>query len=136
MATNPIYERLLPQVTDETERRIMEILVEHVGQENRIACDDLVRQAIYGYGSFARPKATDDRKVRLAIASLQEQGYPILSDSGEGGRWLAKPEEIETYVAELESRREALAQKIRALRQADKLAWIDPPKPLLQERLF
>lgn len=136
MAHNPIYDRLLEQVTPGLERRIMEILVDHIGQENRIKRDDLVRRVIYGYGSFPRLSDTDDRKVRLAIASLQEQGYPILSDSGEGGRWLAKPDEIEGYIAELESRRERLHEKIKALRRADRMAWVTPPEPPVQGRLF
>ena len=134
--TNPVYNHLLLQVTPGLERRIMQIMIDHIGQENRIKREDLVRRAIYGDGSFARITDSDDRKLRAAIADLQGQGYPILSDSGEGGRWLAKPEEIVGYVAELESRREALAEKIRALRRADKLAWVAQEKPPAQGRLF
>lgn len=117
------YEDLLSQVTPGLERRIMDILSRHIGRENRIRRADLVRRAIYGDGSFARISPSDDRKVRMAIANLQAQGYPILSDSGEGGRWLARMDEVEPYIAELESRREALAVKIRALRTTGKWKW-------------
>jgi hypothetical protein len=114
----------------------MEIHVNHVGKENRIQRDDLVRRAIYGDGSFAHITYADDRKVRFVIASLQEQGFPKLSDSGEGSRLLAKPDEIDGYISELESRRERLHEKIVALRRADRLVWVNPPEPPQQGRLF
>lgn len=109
------------------ERAIVNILRSHVGKAHRITRKELVRKAT---GKLVASLA-DDRKVRLAIASLQGQGYPILSDSGAGGYWLGEPGEIEGYIAELESRRATLAEKIRALRNARKGA-----RQPIQERLL
>lgn len=92
------------------ERCIINIL-SGCDKSNRISRKELARQVFAG-----RANSVNDRKVRLAIASLQSQGYPILSDSGAGGYWLGNADEIEAYIAELESRRAALAEKIKALR--------------------
>lgn len=109
------------------ERAIISILQGHVSKAHRITRNDLVLRAV----NNPRITSADDRKVRLAIASLQSQGYPILSDSGAGGYWLGEPDEIEGYIAELESRRATLADKIQALRNSRKVA-----KQPIQERLL
>lgn len=137
MAHNPIYERLLLEVTPGLKRDIMRVLVDHIGADNRISREDLIRRAMHGSSVFAKITDSDDRKLRLAIAELQQEGYPILSDSAEGGRWLALPDEIEAYIGELESRIEKLREKILALRRGEsKMVWVEPEKPPMQGRLF
>lgn len=138
MAHNPIYERLLLEVTPGLKREIMRVLLDHIGANNRISRKDLLTAVFHNKPElFARITDAEDRKLRLAIAELQQEGYPILSDSAEGGRWLALPDEIEAYVAELESRIEKLREKILALRQGEhKMVWVEPEKPPMQGRLF
>lgn len=118
MTTNATYTTLAATLPDDAlAQKIIAVLKDHVGSTNRIARRDLLMQA---FPSARLPvnlsNSTEDRKIRLTIEDLQAAGYPVLSDSGAGGYWLGTPEEIETYVAELESRREKLTVKIRALR--------------------
>lgn len=135
-----IYREILAGVTSGFEQRVAEILSYHVGSDNRITSEDLVRMACYGYGSLTRPTDADDRRVRKAIANLQEAGLPILSDSGQGGRWIASEGEIDAYIAELESRRSRLAEKVAALRKAkwqmEQGQLATGSEPELQPKLF
>jgi biotin operon repressor len=119
------------------ERQIMLILAhDHIGQENRINRQRLCSLIANKFGLTGKSRATVDRQVRKTIESLQSQGYPILSDSGQGGYWLGRRSEVAEYLAEQESRINALTDKVRSLRRADKLSWIDPPKPPGQSRFW
>lgn len=127
MYENYEYSRILMELPVGLKRDVMWFLAGHVGGENRLGRGELVtmlrRMPVYSKKRLVRL----DRLVRLAIAELQEDGYPILSDSGKGGYWLAgSREEVEGMCAEMESRAQKLLEKVRALRQADKLAWVEP----------
>jgi hypothetical protein len=63
-----------------------------------------------------------DRQVRKAIENLRLRGYPIVSSSaGKGYGLVTDRKEIEGMISEMEGRREALAEQIRALRRANNL---------------
>jgi hypothetical protein len=58
-----------------------------------------------------------DRQIRETIEQLQREGYRVISSSGKPGYRLAvNDEDMESYIAELESRKTHLEEKIRALR--------------------
>jgi hypothetical protein len=60
-----------------------------------------------------------DRQVRQAIENLRMRGYPIISSSaGKGYSIISDRDENEKMIGEMESRREALAEQIRALRRS------------------
>lgn len=80
---------------------------------------------------------TDDRQIRRAIENLRQRGYPIVSTSGDKGYTLVTDRaEIEKMIAELESRRERMADQIRALRNTNKIHEISTAPQLVQEELF
>jgi hypothetical protein len=60
-----------------------------------------------------------DRQNRQAIENLRDRGYPIISSAaGKGYTIISDRIEIEKMITEMESRREALARQIRALRNS------------------
>lgn len=138
MTTNSIFTRIMAEMPPGLEKTVMLILADgHIGQENRIS-----KRTLYARVAVIEPQlrraalSTLDRQVRKTIEQLQLQGYPILSDSGQGGYWLGRRSEVAAYLSELQSRLDSLTIKVRALRQAEKLSWIDPPKPPTQQRLW
>lgn len=135
MTTNLIYEHIVASMPPGVEKTVMTVLVSAgaVGGDHRIKRAHLVAEVFPG---DQRAWSTLDRLTRLAVESLQQQGYPVLSDSGEGGYWLAANDaEKEIYIDELESRRARLTEKILNLRKAKKLEWIEPVR-VSQSRFF
>lgn len=126
MGENFGYWSIINEMPAGMARDVMAALTGHIGSEARLERRKLVaalrRMPDYQDKAWVRL----DRMVRKAIAELQENGYPVLSDSGKGGYWLASNrEEIEGMCKEIESRVEKLKDKARALRTAGKLAWQD-----------
>lgn len=120
MTTNAVYENILASMPDDMKQKVMQVLINEkcFGSDNR-----LKRRWLVGKVSTLVDWNPDgswtsiDRQVRKAIEELQQDGYPILSDSGRGGYWLAHDkDEIEIAVTELASRVEKLQAKIHALR--------------------
>ena len=63
----------------------------------------------------------NDRRFRDAVATLRQQGYPVVSTSGEGSvyRLARSREELEAFVErEIVSRSRELEEQARALRDA------------------
>ena len=140
MSTTKVYEQLLAEITDTLERKVFQVLAEVPGE--RVTRPELVLR-VFGIpvaqGSLG--SNPEDRKIRKCIERLQGRGFPILASSGEAGYWMeTDPTEIETYIAELESRRERMAEKIRSLRRAKGVAsqinWKAKPQPASQITMF
>jgi len=111
MTTNKTYEQILANMPPGLERSVLRVLSYHIGGHNRIDRKNLVQLAFNAEWSETR-----DRQVREAIAKLQLE-YPILSDSGAGGYWIASDyDEVEAYAAEIDSRAKDLLEKSRSLR--------------------
>lgn len=106
----------LPEGSDE--RRVMHALVYRDSPEP-VTRKQLIEK-VYGYVVFGTVtnNSVADRRIRKAIEALREWGCPIMSSASGKGYWMAdKPGEIEIFIAELESRREKMADKIRAMRR-------------------
>jgi hypothetical protein len=118
MTTTPTYDMLLSEITDTLERQVLTLLMDNAGK--RLTREHLV-YAIFGKivadGKLANNP--DDRKIRECIERLQQRKYPILSSSGRAGYIMAIDDgELDTYVAELETRQRALHEKVKALRES------------------
>ena len=134
---NKFYQKLVEGMPPGIDKDVMQILSQHIGGQNRISRRMLVATIFPNPG---KGWSTLDRKVRLAIEALQLAGYPVLSDSGQGGYYLADSRgEIETYIRELESRADKIKDKVRSLRNAEltggKLEWQDH-QTAVQPNLF
>jgi hypothetical protein len=71
-----------------------------------------------------------DRQIRQSIENLRLRGYPIISSAaGKGYTIISDRAEIEKMIAEMESRRESLADQIRALRNNYGLRPVTQVKP-------
>lgn len=128
MTENIRYWAIVQEMPAGLGRDVMTALQGHVGVDQRVGRDRLVGALLRLPEYRGKNAVRMDRLVRLAIADLQEAGYPILSSSGLGGYWLAgSREEIEGMCAEIESRAERLQDKARALRGAKKLVYEDEP---------
>lgn len=114
MTTNRYYEVIIRSMPMGLERQVMSALQTRVGSQSRISRAELVRVI---YQRDWSNNCSEDRQIRETIATLQER-YPILSDSGRGGYWLAgSMDEINTYVAEIVSRARELETKARNLKE-------------------
>ena len=115
MTTHPIYDQLLLEITDETERRVFQALADRAGE--KVTRPELVFAVFNVYVQQSElGNCTEDRKVRECIERLQRREYPILASSGEAGYvLLADDEELNKYILELASRRDRLVEKIAAL---------------------
>ena len=123
MTTNSFYDRVIRDgKPEDLSKTVLNILSEALVDGERVDRKVLVERA------FDQPtNSTNDRKVRRAIEELRQQGYCILSDSGEGGYWFGNPIERECFILELESRRERLAETIRALRNPPQVHFSNIP---------
>ena len=121
-----VYQHIVSKMPEGLGKQIMTILALHIGEKNRISRARLVLE-LFGYIPKNNKNSTEDRQMRRAIEELIQQGYPVCSSSGKGGYYLASSkEEREVCIRELASRRECLDQRIRQLRSANKLEWIEP----------
>jgi hypothetical protein len=124
---NMVFFEIARDLDRGIERDVMTVLAGHQGKARRVSRSALVEKIGRLPEYRGKNLVRVDRQVRLAIVKLQEQGYPILSDSGKGGYWLAgTPEEVEATCAELLSRCEKLQDKVRNLRKARRLVWGEP----------
>jgi hypothetical protein len=130
---HPIYERLLAEITDDLQKQVLAIFLEHPGQ--RLHREQLVEMVFHKY--IRRDEAansSEDRKIRECIEILRER-WPIISSSGESGYTFQVDEEhILMFAHEQESRAEkdqrnahrayGWLPKARTIREAIKTAEI------------
>jgi len=139
MTTNQVYEKILSTTPDDLEKGLVEILSHHKGEKNRISRRQLITTVgniLYTSHVKVPSVSTLDRQIRRAIEELQECNFPICSDSGSGGYWLAATyAEREAYIAEIESRANKLIEKARKLRSASTTIW-NQPQEVSQPNLF
>jgi hypothetical protein len=120
MTTNRVYEHITATKPKDLKQMILQELKDHIGSTRRIQRRHLVEKIAQRLASqleMDRSLITLDRQVRQSIEDLQLKGYPIISDSGQGGYWMAETyAEREAYIAEIESRANKLMEKARKLR--------------------
>ncbi len=124
---HPVYERLLSEITEETERKVFQVLLDHVGEH--VTRPQMVLEV---FGVYVQQKelagSKEDRKIRVCVEALQRKEFPISASSGEAGYILAADEHsVDAYIAELVSRQTNLEHKVGAVRRSKR--WI----PLLME---
>ena len=122
MNPNDYYKRLIASITEDDVRRVAEIMARHIGEENRVSIQSLVAQT-----------KLNERTVRVILNTLVvEYGIPIGAQSGRAGRWIcANKRELDTVIADLESRATETKNRINALRVAtipSELATYTPDK--------
>ncbi len=121
MSGNLNYQTIIEETPAGIQQDVMGVLAGHVGSEQRISREKLVDTLAHDPVYRSKRRVRLDRMVRKAIADLQELGYPILSDSGKGGYWLAgNKEEVEGMLREIGSRVVHLGKKYSALARAGK----------------
>lgn len=110
------YAEIKATVPADLPARVLAVLKEHVGKDNRISRRDLVARVFnVNMNDIDLANSTLDRQVRYVLPDLQDR-YPILSTSGGGGYYYAGSEdEIQRYAAELNSRAMKLLDKSRRL---------------------
>ena len=109
MNPNDYYKRLIASITEDDVRRVAEIMARHIGEENRVSIQSLVAQT-----------KLNERTVRVILNTLVvEYGIPIGAQSGRAGRWIcANKRELDTVIADLESRATETKNRADALRMA------------------
>ncbi|MDD2922169.1 MAG: hypothetical protein PHQ36_07770 [Anaerolineales bacterium] len=120
MTTTPQYDRIIETIPTGLEKRVMDVLqyAFEASPGINVTRQDMIQNV---FGVFVEKSKLsnnrEDRQIREAIENLQRAGYPIISSSGKPGYRLAiNNADMEAYIAELESRRSQLEEKIRALR--------------------
>ncbi len=116
------YQSILASVTDAFEREVFNFLAARAGQAVR---REAIIKALCGRNvERARLAADpDDRRLRLAISSLQRRGAPILASAKSGGYLFAGDEaQLEDCIRELRSRQAKLDAKIRGLQRSREIA--------------
>ena len=122
MTVHPVYDMLLAEITDELERKVLQVLIDHAG--TRVTRPQLVFEV---FGVYVQQKelasSVEDRKNRECIERLQKRDYPIMASSGQAGYVLAADETVlDAYIAEIGSRIENMKEKQSALHRSRR--WI------------
>lgn len=105
MNPRTFYEKLSSEIDDEDVTKLLRVLINHVGKENKIDRCSLV-EAMYG-----KYNTSTWRKMRMAKARLIKKEFwfgkiSIGSSSGEGGYWInLNEEDRQPCVAESASRK-------------------------------
>jgi hypothetical protein len=108
------YGELVDAIDDHDLRTVARLMSYHVGEEQAITLQDLALLA------FGEAGETSLRKTREVLAQLiEDHGFPVCSNSGKAGRWLAGTKEEALEAArERESRAEKLLASAKKLRMA------------------
>lgn len=114
MDPSKFYGELVNSIEDVDLRRAARILSYHVGEEHAIPLDVLAVEV------FDSDSESAQRKTREVLAQLiEEHGFPVCSNSGKAGRWLAGTKEEALEAArEREHRAERLLESAKKLRAA------------------
>ena len=120
MSTTLIYDQILQELQvelDELERKIFNALKRNPDGLTR-------RQLVYVIYGYMLGQLDDlgsnkhDRKIRAAIANMQDRLVPIVSSSGKAGYRLdVSKETAEQMALEMDSRAAKLQDKARRIRQ-------------------
>lgn len=140
MTTHPVYDHLLAEITDELERKVLQVLIDKAG--TRVTRPQLVYEVFGVTVEQAELSAsTEDRKIRECIENLQKRDYPIMASSGQPGYVLAADESVlDAYIAEIGSRIANMQEKQSALRRSRR--WISfirqwkENRPVVQLNMF
>lgn len=141
MKPSEYYKYLLDSLSDETERRIFRILVDHIGTPiKRVELISLVFGKTVAEEELANNGR--DRAIRKYIEALRSKSFPIVSTSSEAGYELcADPDRVDKYIAEENSRIARINEKIGFLQRSKKVAgelrdWRAGADMPVQERMF
>lgn len=109
MSKTAFYISLCKSMDDDAPRRVLGVLVSHIGRTNAISIDAL-----------AAKTRLHERQVRDAIETLRTDYHiPVMSESGKSGRWIAETRnEIAECIAELQARVDSTRRVIDGLRAA------------------
>ncbi len=114
---NQTHAQIKATMPDDLEQQVFKVLVEHqaFGRTNAMRREHLVN-LVFGVRPLSSlSNSKEDRQIRRAIANLQSEGIPIVSDSYSGGYYLGTTAEIRDYIGELRSRIQKLIKKADAL---------------------
>lgn len=106
------------------ERHILQIITNRVGKTNRIKKDYLI-YIVKGIPGCQNIKDID-RKIRLAVNNLRDQGHLICSTNEDGGGyWIADcPEDVEEFIErEINSRIISLNRTKQAMKDRARAQW-------------
>lgn len=120
MTTTLVYDQILEELQvelDELERHIFDALQQHPdGLTRRDLIYAIYGQALGEWDDINNNK--HDRKIRMAIANMQDRLVPIVSSSGKAGYRLdVSKETAERMALEMESRAAKLQDKARRIRK-------------------
>lgn len=119
MTTTPVYDQILSELEVELSKLERDVFEALSLNPDGLTRRQLVRE-VYGYTVMPTEDLgnnADDRKIRIAISSMQQRLVPIVSSSGKAGYRLdASRETAEKMAVEMESRAAKLREKARRIR--------------------
>lgn len=124
-----VYQEIKVTIPADLPERVLEILRERIGKDNRVTRPELV-ELIFGIprAEVNLYSSTLDRQIREVIATLQGR-YPIISSSGSDGYWWpASMDEVNAYAGEIQSRATALFEKSQNVLRAAQQLFHEPPQ--------
>jgi hypothetical protein len=112
--TSPVYEQLLEGVTEELERKVLDILLQSYPETSAGITRQQFVLALFGYWPNNLGSDPCDRIIRKAIEHLRQE-WPIVSSSGGAGYRLSEDDnEIKAFAAEQEARADKIRKDARA----------------------
>jgi hypothetical protein len=112
--TSPIYDQLLEGVTEELERKVLDILLQSYPETSAGITRQQLVLTLFGYWPENLATDQNDRIIRKAIEHLRQE-WPIVSSSGGAGYRLSEDaDEIKAFAAEQEARAEKIKRDARA----------------------
>lgn len=140
MTTTVIYDQILEELQVELDELEHKIFVALQRNPDGLTRRGLV-QVVFGYHVYPEDDINNnkhDRKIRMAIANMQDRLVPIVSSSGKAGYRLdVSKETAERMALEMESRATKLQDKARRIRKFHSIpvpvefpAAVEEPKQL------
>ena len=148
MPTTDHYRTLVSEIPYGIERKIYQILCNHVGENHAISLRDLAvltfghpteyrlinGERVYDFGDI-------ERQTRKVIEILRREYHiPVMANSGKAGCWLAADaDELEKTITEMVNRAHNMLEVANQLRQAripSHDPWSCNKQTIMQEVLF